>query len=165
MNIASAIRILRDGQAVKPSTWKGYVKREDVAASTYPAYNPDKTDKYSAGDSVLYNGLRYICPADVNPAEATSKVGPFDSSKWTRVEFDHDIIFIDASDDDGTANPACTYHGEVKLSGVTYSISPSTPSPIGMPDADLFSAFLSDTWESGSAADYEKQRIGGSGRW
>ena len=162
MNIASAIRSLRNGQAVKPSTWKGYVKREDVAASTYPAYNPDKTDKYSAGASVLYNGLRYICPADVNPDEGTGKVGPFASSKWTRVEFDHDIIFIDASDDDGTSNPACTYRGTVTLAGVTYERTTTTTD---MPDAELFSAFLSDTWESGSAADYEKQRVGGAGRW
>ena len=93
MNIASAIRSLRSGQAIKPSTWRGYVKREDVAASTYPAYNPDKTDKYSAGASVLYNGSRYICPDDVNPDPETSKIGSFDPSKWTRVEFDHDITF------------------------------------------------------------------------
>lgn len=165
MNIASAIRSLRDGQAIKPSTWRGYVKREDVAASTYPAYNPDKTDKYSAGTSVLYNGSRYICPDDVNPDPGTGKIGPFDSSKWTRVEFDHDLTFIDATDDDATPNPACTYHGEVSLSGVTYSISPSTPSPIGMPEAELFSAFLSDTWEIGNTADYEMQRYGGGRRW
>ena len=163
MNIANAIRSLRDGRAVKPSTWKGYVKREDVAASTYTAYNPDKTDKYSAGTSVLYNGLRYICPADVNPDGATSKVGPFDSSKWTRVEFDHDITFIDATDGDSTPNPACTYRGEVSLTGVTYTRS--TETPIDMPDAGLFSAFLSDTWEIGNTADYEKQRSGGGGRW
>ena len=165
MNIASAIRSLRSGQAIKPSTWRGYIKREDVAASTYPAYNPDKTNKYSAGDSVLYNGSRYICPDDVNPDPETNKIGAFDSSKWTRVEFDHDITFIDATDDDATPNPACTYHGEVKLSGVEYSISPSTPSPIGMPEAELFSAFLLDTWEIGDTADYEKQRSGGGGRW
>ena len=165
MNIASAIRSLRSGQAIKPSTWRGYIKREDVAASTYSAYNPDKTDKYSAGDSVLYNGSRYICPDDVNPDPETSKIGSFDSSKWTRVEFDHDITFIDATDDDATPNPACTYHGEVSLSGVTYSISPLTPSPIGMPEAELFSAFLSDTWEIGNTADYEMQRYGGGRRW
>ena len=165
MNIASAIRSLSSGQAIKPSTWRGYVKREDVAASTYPAYNPDKTDKYSAGDSVLYNGSRYICPDDVNPDSGTGKIGSFDSSKWTRVEFDHDITFIDATDDDATPNPACTYHGEVSLSGVKYSISSSTPSPIGMPEAELFSAFLSDTWEIGDTTDYEKQRSGGGGRW
>lgn len=163
MNIASAIRSLRSGQAVKPSTWRGYVKREDAAASTYPAYNPDKTDKYSAGASVLYNGSRYICPDDVNPDSGTSKIGSFDSSKWTRVEFDHDITFIDATDGDSTPNPACVYHGEVSLAGVTYTRS--TETPIDMPDAVLFSAFLSDTWESGSAADYEKQRVGGGGRW
>lgn len=163
MNIASAIRSLRNGQAIKPSTWRGYVKREDVAASTYPAYNPDKTDKYSAGASVLYNGSRYICPDDVNPDSGTSKIGPFDSVKWTRVEFDHDITFIDATDDDATPNPACTYHGEVSLTGVTYTRS--TETPIDMPDAGLFSAFLSDTWEVGDTADYEKQRSGGGGRW
>lgn len=165
MNIASAIRSLRNGQAIKPSTWRGYVKREDVAASTYTAYNPDKTDKYSAGESVLYNGSRYICPEDVNPDPETSKIGEFDSSKWTLVEFDHDLTFIDATDDDATPNPACTYRGEVSLSGVTYSISSSTPSPIGMPDAELFSAFLSDTWEIGNTADYEMQRYGGGRRW
>lgn len=163
MNIASAIRSLRDGQAIKPSTWRGYIKREDVAASTYPAYNPDKTDKYSAGNSVLYGGSRYICPDDVNPDPETSKVGPFDSSKWTRVEFDHDITFIDATDGDSTPNPACTYRGEVSLTGVTYTRS--TETPIDMPDAGLFSAFLSDTWEIGNTADYEKQRSGGGGRW
>ena len=163
MNIASAIRSLRDGQAIKPSTWRGYVKREDVAASTYPAYNPDKTDKYSAGNSVLYNGSRYICPDDVNPDSGTSKIGSFDPSKWTRVEFDHDITFIDATDDDATPNPACTYRGTVSLTGVTYTRS--TETPIDMPDAGLFSAFLSDTWEIGNTADYEKQRKGGGGRW
>ena len=163
MNIASAIRSLRSGQAIKPSTWRGYVKREDVAASTYPAYNPDKTDKYSAGNSVLYNGSRYICPDDVNPDPETSKIGSFDPSKWTRVEFDHDITFIDATDDDATPNPACTYRGEVSLTGVTYTRS--TETPIDMPDAGLFSAFLSDTWEIGDTADYEKQRSGGGGRW
>ena len=163
MNIASAIRSLRSGQAIKPSTWRGYIKREDAAASTYPAYNPDKTDKYSAGDSVLYGGSRYICPDDVNPDPETSKIGSFDSSKWTRVEFDHDITFIDATDDDATPNPACTYRGEVSLTGVTYTRS--TETPIDMPDAGLFSAFLSDTWEIGDTADYEKQRSGGGGRW
>ena len=163
MNIASAIRSLRNGQAIKPSTWRGYVKREDVAASTYPAYNPDKTDKYSAGASVLYNGSRYICPDDVSPDPGTSKIGPFDSSKWTRVEFDHDLTFIDATDDDATPNPACTYRGTVSLSGVTYTRS--TETPIDMPDAGLFSAFLSDTWEIGNTADYETQRSGGGGRW
>ena len=162
MNIASAIRSLRDGQAVKPSTWKGCVKREDVAASTYEDYNRDKPDKYAAGVSVLYNGSRYICPADVNPDGESGKVGPFDPSKWTRVEFDHDIIFIDADDGDGTSNPACTYRGTVTLAGVTYERTTTTTD---MPDAELFSAILSDTWESGSAADYEKQRIGGGGRW
>ena len=163
MNIASAIRSLRDGQAIKPSTWRGYVKREDVAASTYPAYNPDKTDKYSAGASVLYNGSRYICPDDVNPDPETSKIGPFGASKWTRVEFDHDITFIDATDGDSTPNPACTYRGTVSLTGVTYTRS--TETPIDMPDAELFSAFLSDTWEIGNTADYETQRSGGGGRW
>lgn len=163
MNIASAIRSLRDGQAIKPSTWRGYVKREDVAASTYSAYNPDKTDKYSVGASVLYNGSRYICPDDVNPDSGTSKVGPFDPTKWTRVEFDHDIIFIDATDDDATPNPACTYRGTVSLTGVTYTRS--TETPIDMPDAGLFSAFLSDTWEIGDTLDYETQRSGGGGRW
>ena len=34
-----------------------------------------------------------------------------------------------------------------------------------MPDDELFAAILSDTWESGSAADYETQRVGGGGRW
>ena len=163
MNISSAIRSLRDGQAIKPSTWRGYVKREDVAASRYPAYNPEKTDKYSAGASVLYNGSRYICPDDVNPDPETSKIGSFDPSKWTRVEFDHDITFIDATDDDATPNPACTYRGTVSLTGVTYTRS--TETPIDMPDAGLFSAFLSDTWEIGDTADYEKQRSGGGGRW
>ena len=163
MNIASAIRSLRNGQAIKPSTWRGYVKREDVVASTYPAYNPDKADKYSAGASVLYNGLRYICPNDVNPDPGTSKIGEFDSSKWTRVEFDHDITFIDATDDDATPNPACTYRGTVSLTGVTYTRS--TETPVDMPDAGLFSAFLSDTWEIGNTADYETQRSGGGGRW
>lgn len=163
MNIASAIRSLRNGQAVKPSTWRGYVKREDVAASTYPAYNPDKTDKYSAGASVLYNGSRYICPDDVNPDPETSKIGSFDPSKWTRVDFDHDLTFIDATDDDATPNPACTYRGTVSLTGVTYTRSTGTP--IDMPDAGLFSAFLSDTWEIGNTADYETQRSGGGGRW
>ena len=163
MNIASAIRSLRSGQAIKPSTWRGYIKREDVAASPYPAYNPDKTDKYSAGNSVLYGGSRYICPDDVNPDSGTSKIGPFDPSKWTRVEFDHDVTFIDATDDDATPNPACTYRGEVSLTGVTYTRS--TETPIDMPDAGLFSAFLSDTWEIGDTAEYEKQRSGGGGRW
>ena len=163
MNISSAIMSLQDGQAIKPSTWRGYVKREDVAASTYPAYNPDKTDKYSAGASVLYNGLRYICPDDVNPDPETNKIGAFDSSKWTRVEFDHDITFIDATDDDATPNPACTYRGTVSLTGVTYTRS--TETPVDMPDAELFSAFLSDTWEIGNTADYETQRSGGGGRW
>ena len=163
MNIASAVRSLRNGQAIKPSTWRGYVKREDVAASTYPAYNPDKTDKYPAGTSVLYNGSRYICPDDVNPDPGTGKIGPFDSSKWTRVEFDHDLIFIDATDGDATPNPACVYRGTVSLTGVTYTRS--TETPIDMPDAGLFSAFLSDTWEIGNTADYETQRSGGGGRW
>ena len=163
MNIASAIRSLRSGQAIKPSTWRGYIKREDAAASTYPAYNPDKTDKYSAGNSVLYNGSRYICPDDVNPDPETSKIGSFDPSKWTRVDFDHDITFIDATDDDATPNPACTYRGTVSLTGVTYTRS--TETPIDMPDAGLFSAFLSDTWEIGNTADYETQRSGGGGRW
>lgn len=163
MNIASAIRSLRNGQAIKPSTWRGYVKREDVAASTYPAYNPDKTDKYSAGASVLYNGSRYICPDDVNPDSGAGKVGPFDPTKWTRVDFDHDLTFIDATDDDATPNPACTYRGTVSLTGVTYTRS--TETPIDMPDAGLFSAFLSDTWEIGNTLDYETQRSGGGGRW
>ena len=163
MNIASAIRSLRSGQAIKPSTWRGYVKREDAAASTYPAYNPDKTDKYSAGTSVLYNGSRYICPDDVNPDPGTSKIGSCGSSTWTRVEVDHGLTFIDATDDDTTPNPACTYRGTVSLTGVTYTRS--TETPIDMPDAGLFSAFLSDTWETGDTLDYETQRSGGGGRW
>ena len=164
MNIVSAIKGLRNGQAVKPSNWRGYVKREDVAASTYSAYNPDKTDAYAQGASVLYNGSRYICPAAVSPDSGTGKVGPFDSSKWTRVEFDYDITFVDADSEDGTSNPSAVYRGTVTLSGVTFErTGPGTPTD--MPDRDLFTAILADNWESGRAADYEKQRAGGSGRW
>lgn len=164
MNIVSAIKGLRNGQAVKPSNWRGYVKREDVAASTYSAYNPDKTDAYAAGTSVLYNGNRYINPATVSPDSETGKIGPFDSSKWTRVEFDYDLTFVDADSEDETPNPSAVYRGSVSLAGVTFART-GPESPVDMPDAELFTALLSDTWESGTAADYETQRAGGGGRW
>lgn len=164
MNIYSAIKGLRNGQAVKPSNWRGYVKRDDVAASTYTAYNPDKSTAYAANTSVLYNGNRYINPAAVDPDSGTGKVGPFDSSKWTRVEFDYDITFVDADPEDETPNPSAVYRGTVTLSGVTFERTGPT-SPVDMPDEELFTAILADSWESGSAVDYETQRAGGGGRW
>lgn len=164
MNMYSAIRSLRDGQAVKLSTWRGYVKREDVSAAAYAAYDAGKTDAYAAGTSVLYAGSRYICPADVAPDPETGVIGSFDSSRWVRVEFDYDITFVDADSDDETPNPSAVYRGTVTLSGVTFERT-GPASPTDMPDGELFTAIISDNWESGSTVDYETQRAGGSGRW
>lgn len=217
MNIYSAIRNLRDGQAVKPSNWRGYVKRVDIPTApagtaaydsgrttAYPAgtfvthdgtayinpeviplsggtvgefdpvrwlavgvaYDPNRTTAYGAGSRVVYNNRLYSNEAAV-PAAVDGKVGQFDSSKWTSLQFDHDIVFMDAAEDDGTGNPSATYRGVATVAGVKYRRRPAAAGVTekDMPDDELFAAILSDTWESGSAADYETQRIGGGGRW
>ena len=217
MNIYSAIRNLRDGQAVKPSNWRGYVKRVDIPTApaetaeydsgrttAYPAgtfvvnagkayinpetvplsggtvggfdparwlavgvaYDPERASAYPAGSRVVYNNRLFANEAAV-PAAVGSKVGPFDSSKWTSLQFDHDIVFMDSADDDGTGNPSATYRGVATVAGVKYRRRPASSGVTekDMPDDELFAAILSDTWESGSAADYETQRVGGGGRW
>ena len=217
MNIASAIRNLRDGQAVKPSNWRGYVKRVDIPTApegtaeydsgrttAYPAgtfvvnagkayinpetvplsggtvgefdparwlavgvaYDPERASAYPAGSRVVYNNRLFANEAAV-PAAVDSKVGPFDSSKWTSLQFDHDIVFMDAADDDGTVNPSATYRGVATVAGVKYRRQPAASGVTekDMPDDELFAAILSDAWESGSTADYETQRVGGGGRW
>lgn len=217
MNIYSAIRNLRDGQAVKPSNWRGYVKRVDIPTvpagtaeydsgrtTAYPAgtfvvnsgnayinpetvplsggtvgefdparwlavgvaYDPERASAYPVGSRVVYNNRLFANEAEV-PAAVGSKVGPFDSSKWTSLQFDHDIVFMDAADGDGTGNPSATYRGVSTVAGVKYRRRPAAAGVTekDMPDDELFAAILSDAWESGSAADYETQRVGGSGRW
>ena len=217
MNIYSAIRSLRDGQAVKPSNWRGYVKRIDIPTApagtaeydsgrttAYPAgtfvvnagnayvnpetvqlsggtvgefdparwmavgvaYDPERASAYPAGYRVVYNNRLFANEAEV-PAAVDGRVGPFDSSKWTSLQFDHDIVFMDAADDDGTRNPSATYRGVSTVAGVKYRRRPAASGVTekDMPDDELFAAILSDTWESGSAADYETQRVGGGGRW
>ena len=164
MNIINAIKGMTDGQAVKPSNWRGYVKRTDMPSSTYTEYDPDRTTSYPAGTSVLFNSNRYINEAAVNPASDTGKVGPFDSSKWTRVSFDYLITFIDADDSQPTPNPSAVYRASVTLAGVTFERT-SPASPVDMPDSELFTAILAETWETASVADYEQQRAGGDHRW
>lgn len=196
MNVYSAINGLRnDGDAVRPTSWRGYVKRVDLrvsgarhkftvaqtegtppvdqitGTSAIPAYNPDQASVYAAGSSVIYNNQRYINPETVAVDGGTSKVGPFDSSKWTRVSFDFEVHFVDAEDATPTTdNPAAVYAAVVSLDGTKYvrwrGTNEQYPSPSDMPDSYLFRAFVSDSWESGSAADFERQRAGGqSGRW
>lgn len=172
MNIYSAIMNLRDGQAVKPSNWRGYVMRRDE--DSYQEFSALGT--YEAGDEVVYNGYRYVCSSPVTTP------GPFDSAKWNRVDKDYYIAFVDAEDttsgeSPATPNPSAVYKATVDVSGggVTWSrlgtsaewpggTTPST-APVDMPDSDLFRSLLADTWETGSSDDYEIQRSGGGGRW
>lgn len=176
MNIYSAIRNLRDGQAVKPSNWRGYVERIDkpIAESEYDA----TSGTYSVGDKVKYNNRRYVCITAVGAAEA------FDSAKWLAIGQDYNIVFVDADDTGTTANPSAIYTAAIGTSNESvtwdrlesgdtipaevtakHSSWTSIPTPVDMPDIELFKALLSDAWESGSAADYETQRTGGGGRW
>lgn len=176
MNIYSAIRNLRGGQAVKPSSWRGYVERIDkpIAESEYDAAG----GTYSIGDKVKYNNRRYVCVTAVGTPEA------FDSAKWLAIGQDYNIIFVDADDTGAKANPSAVYTAEIGTSNesvtwgrlksgdpipaevIAVHTSWSTaPSPVDMPDAELFKVLLSDAWESGNASDYETQRIGGGGRW
>lgn len=176
MTITSAIRSLRDGQAVKPSNWRGYVERIDkpIAENEYDA----TSGTYSVGDKVKYNNRRYICLTAIGTPEA------FNSSKWAPLNQDYNIVFVDSEDTAPTANPSAIYTAEIGLSndditwdrlGSTDTIPAevaakhtswtSVPTPVDMPDVELFKAILSDAWESGSAADYETQRTGGGGRW
>lgn len=177
MNIYSAIRNLRDGQAVKPSNWRGYVERIDkpIAESEYDA----TSSTYSVGDKVKYNSRRYVCITAVGAAEA------FDSAKWLAISQNYNIVFVDSDDASPTPNPSAIYTASIGLSNddviwerlgsgdaippevaakhPTWGTFPTTP--VDMPDIELFKALLSDAWESGSAADYETQRTGGGGRW
>lgn len=177
MNMISAVKGLTNGQAAKPAMWRGYVERVDKALEQ--EYS-DKQSSYPVKSKVTYNGSRYICISAVTSAE------PFDGGKWVRIDSDRYIVFVDAADTDpqNTPNPSAIYlltvqdaegslgctrlestddvPAEVKA---VHSWTGKCPSPVNMPDAELFLAMLSDTWESASAKDYEAQRVGGSGRW
>lgn len=177
MDIYSAIRYLRDGQAVKPSNWRGYVERIDkpIYESEYDA----TSGTYTAGVSkVKYNNRRYVCIADVATPEA------FDSAKWLAISQDYNIIFVDSDDASPTQNPSAIYTAAIGSSddnvtwnrlkntdpvpaevAAKHSSWASVPAPVDMPDVELFKAILSDAWESNNAADYETQRTGGGGRW
>lgn len=176
MNIYSAIRNLRDGQAVKPSNWRGYVERIDkpIGETEYDA----TSGTYSVDDKVKYNNRRYVCITAVETPEA------FDSAKWLAIGRDYNIVFVDSEDTAPTANPSAVYTATIGSSNesVTWDRLESgdmipaevvavhagwstAPAPVDMPDVELFKALLSDAWESGVAADYETQRAGGSGRW
>lgn len=175
MNIYSAIRGLTSGQATKPSSWRGYVERID-ANVTDPLYSASSS--YRRGDKVTYNEARYLCVTNIDTPEA------FDFGKWLRIDNDRYIVFVDADDASKSANPSAIYLGTVSGDGstITYTrldgntdvpeevkaVHPSwlvCPSPVDMPDAELFTALVSDSWESGQASDYEIQRVGGGGRW
>lgn len=178
MNIYSAVRSLRNGQAIRPAGWLGYAERIDKAPDA--AYVD--TAEYAVGSHVTRNGTRYACVAATGP-------GPFDPDKWTRVENDRYVVFVDRKDDteedpDDTDNPSAVYLATVGTSSesVTWerksgaipdeikAVHPSwagrtIPTPVDMPDDKLFAALVGDTWESGSASDFEIQRSGGGGRW
>lgn len=166
--------MLRNGQAVKPSSWRGYVERIDKALEA--EYDSSRT--YSVNSIVSRGGLRYICITGVSSPEA------FDINKWARIENDRYIVFVDADDEAKSANPSAIYLGTVlgvdapvsytRLAGganvpnevkSVHSSWVSCPTPVDMPDDELFTALVSDSWESGQASDYETQRVGGGGRW
>lgn len=176
MNIYSAIRNLRNGQAAKPSNWRGYVERIDkpIGETEYDA----TSGTYSVGAKVKYNNRRYVCVTAVGTPEA------FDSAKWLSIGQDYNIVFVDSADIAPTANPSAIYTATIGTSNesVTWDRLESgdtipaevvaihtgwstAPDPVDMPDVELFKAILSDAWESGSATDYETQRVGGGGRW
>lgn len=185
MVIRSAIQGLANGDAVKPSTWRGYIERIDKTPSD-SVYSAQNT--YGVGAKVIYNGYRYMCTSTVDTPEA------FDFSKWTRISNDRFIVFVDAEDDfdsgNLTPNPAAVYLVEVQDAegAVKYTRLASTgavsiaipaelvavhenwagrniPIPVDMPDGELFSAMMSDTWEAAHAKDYEEQRSATGRRW
>lgn len=177
MNIYIAIRGLRNGQAIRPTTWRGYIERIDKN-TTDPVYSADSS--YSVGDKVKYNGSRYIC-------KIAASSESFDSTKWGRIDNDRYIVFIDREDGTPTDNPSAIYlltasgedgaftcerlgsasdiPAEVKSVHTAWASKTKCPNPVDMPDEELFSVLVSDSWESGNASDYEAQRVGGSGRW
>lgn len=176
MNIYSAIRNLRDGQAVKPSNWRGYVERIDkpIAETEYGT-----APSYAVGDKVKYNNRRYVCVTAV--ADSTEA---FDSAKWLTIGQDYNIVFVDSDDAAPTQNPSAIYTAAIGTSNesvtwgrlgsgaaipaeviAVHSGWTTAPAPVDMPDAELFKAMLADTWETASAADYESQRSHGGGRW
>lgn len=180
MTITSAIRSLRDGQATRPSTWRGYIERIDKALD--PEYST--TTKYSVGDKIQRYGRRYVCVA------ATPDSGEaFDPDKWALIDTDCYIVFVDADDSisgdgDTHGNPSAVFLGTVdgpdnivswtrltqsdavpdEVTARHPSWDGNCPDPADMPDKELFEAMLADTWENGSAADYEIQRIGDDDR-
>lgn len=182
MNIYSAIRGLTTGQAIKPASWRGYVERIDKTP-TDPQYSSQSS--YTTGNVVIYRGARYICVTPVDSPEE------FDFDKWTRIDNDRYIVFVDASEADQTDNPSAIYlltvtgpEGDTECSRIQSTSSESVtipdelvavhgtwsgknvPVPVDMPDAEMFSALISDSWETGRSADYETQRVGGGGgRW
>lgn len=185
MNIYSAIRNLRDGQAVKPSNWRGYVERIDkpIAEADYGT-----SPSYAVGNKAKYNNRRYVCITAV--ADSTEA---FDSAKWLAIGQDYNIVFVDSEDTTSgetppTPNPSAIYTAEIGTSNESvvwhrlgptedapYDVIPdevlavhpgwTIQAPVDMPDVELFKAILSDAWESGNATDYETQRTGGGGRW
>lgn len=176
MNISSAIDSMRnDGEAARPSSWRGYVERIDKMA---PAYSELSTYTAASKVKVTYNGYTYMCTAD-------TVAGPFDQNKWTRVDNDRYIVFVDAEDTGNvTPNPSAIYLGSVtdtdnnlawgrlgtsddipaEVRAVHLTWSGKCPSPVDMPDAQLFAALISDSWDTGSASDYEMQRNPDSSR-
>ena len=157
MNFGNALRMLRDGTGMKPSGWRGYVKREDVDTCTgrdgvrvkIPEYDPSAS--YVAGDSVVHNGVRFWCTGDTS--------GQFDAGKWTVIQFDYYITFVGAEDGKRDDSPGYSsrYLVEVTPEGVTYrDCGPECPTC--MFGAGLLSGVACDSWEIYQVADLEAVR-------
>lgn len=162
MTFTSAVRSLRDGQAAKPTSWRGYVKRENSSYGQGTAYDPNSGTGFSVGDKTVYNGSRYECVVAVTPDGETNKIGPFDSSKWTRIDFDHTLTFVENpgyTDTDSHSSYMTTV--TVTASGVTYS----NFNYDFVLDGVLFKSLLfDDTWEVAPTEQYQSAS-GSTGRW
>lgn len=186
----SAVNGLRNHhEAVKPTTWRGYVYRFDAQA-----YDPART--YAKDAEVMYDGTHYKCAVAVTSAEE------FDPSKWTRVTagiaHGYELIFVEDADFEqggsGAGTPvgkddftAYRFHVGVDEAGAKrysdpvcmktrtgsavdgdydqfYDDTESTGAGNFPIDGGLLLGFLSSEWSSGTKEEFDSLAAGGN-RW
>lgn len=186
---SSAVNGLRGHhEAVKPSTWLGYVYRFD-------AWDFSSSKSYVIGDEVMYDGTHYVCRENVGP-------GAFDPAKWSRastgVAYHYQLIFVENKEFDGTgsthsgvgkdgftayritvtvnesnvrtyADPVCMKTRESGASQAGdydqfYDDTTSAGHGVFPIDSVLFSGFLADNWSLGTKEDFDTLAAG-SNRW
>lgn len=165
MDFITAVKRLKDGQAMRPSGWLGYLKREAIEVKEL-----DLTQPLTMGYFYRYNGEIWLLDGpDGTPPYHPPREGfvEEDGVSWRKVKVadtPHQLVMVQKT----PTSPKTEWVSFVNLTGEDIFFESwvrRNGSAVMSFDGELLTAILRGDWKIGSVEDFENDRIATGSIW